>query len=565
MSTKDCVLNGWRCRNAKKWYASGSPIAESVSDSDTWKTDFTSNFGSLNLPVTSSTHHSNGKVTNNMYTICIKFTTPDTGGQPITKIEIGLRVYRNSVKPTAHDGNKLYGCLRTTSASNTSDDSSNWSNTIGNEWSTDTVSSQKASAPSEVTAVFESNDVPFAPNTSYYLFLYAKDNGTSSPVVYYMYGISSSTARVYNAKAHYKAIYTINYISNGHGNAPSIHTKTEGSNLSLKTFISNQDEDSYKVSYNSNSGNTTPTTQTSTKTYKQTQWNTKKDGSGKSYTSGGTYSDNSDLTLYAIWDSGTQNPVNLSAAITKSDASTKYTISYDANGGTSTPADQTLERKKTYTFLKWAADSVSGTKYEPGSSYTPSKDITMYATWQENAPTGSISVSKAISKNDSTQPGYTVTLEPTGGSCSITSLTATDTISYEFIGWEATDGTIYKAKENYSADADTKLTAQWSSKISAYGSVNLPNPGKTGYKFQGWAEDQTAEKGVTGKYTPSKTLTLYAIWSPDGTVRIFIKPDGQAQGEFKIALVYIYNEDTEKYSLVLPYIYNNNSFQILGG
>ena len=72
-----------------------------------------------------------------------------------------------------------------------------------------------------------------------------------------------------------------------------------------------------------------------------------------------------------------------------------YTISYAANGGTSTPSAQT----KTY-----------------GTNLT---------------------IAAAISKTSTTANGYTVTFNANGGSVSPTSKTATDTTSYSFAGWKS--------------------------------------------------------------------------------------------------------------------------------
>lgn len=72
-----------------------------------------------------------------------------------------------------------------------------------------------------------------------------------------------------------------------------------------------------------------------------------------------------------------------------------YTISYDANGGTGAPADQTKNEGEDltlsttiptltgYTFTGWNTDSNgSGTTYEPGASYTTDADLTLYAQWE---------------------------------------------------------------------------------------------------------------------------------------------------------------------------------------
>jgi hypothetical protein len=72
----------------------------------------------------------------------------------------------------------------------------------------------------------------------------------------------------------------------------------------------------------------------------------------------------------------------------------QYTISYDANGGTGAPADQTKTHgvdltlsttkptRSSYSFQGWA-DTASGgsVKYSAGSSYTENADATLYAVW----------------------------------------------------------------------------------------------------------------------------------------------------------------------------------------
>lgn len=73
-------------------------------------------------------------------------------------------------------------------------------------------------------------------------------------------------------------------------------------------------QDQITVSYNANGGSGAPASQTGTSpitlsTVKPTKsncrfnhWNTKSDGTGTKYSSGGKYSGTSDITLYAIWD-----------------------------------------------------------------------------------------------------------------------------------------------------------------------------------------------------------------------------------------------------------------------
>ena len=49
-------------------------------------------------------------------------------------------------------------------------------------------------------------------------------------------------------------------------------------------------------------------------------------------------------------------------------------------------------------------------------------------------------------------------------------------------------------------------------------SVQLPELMAKGYKFIGWAETMNATEGMTGTYTPTGDVTLYAVWKRKGSV-----------------------------------------------
>ena len=150
-----------------------------------------------------------------------------------------------------------------------------------------------------------------------------------------------------------KTSYTVSYNANGGSGAPSNQTKWHGENLTLSTTKPTRTGYSFK------------------------NWNTKADGSGTTYASGGGYTGNAALTLYAQWTANT------------------YTVKYDANGGTGAPANQTKTygvdltlsttkpTRTNYNFLGWSTSSTAtSAQYVSGGKYTANSAVTLYAVWE---------------------------------------------------------------------------------------------------------------------------------------------------------------------------------------
>lgn len=148
------------------------------------------------------------------------------------------------------------------------------------------------------------------------------------------------------------ASYTISYNANGGSGAPSSQTKWYGKNLILSS---------------------TKPTRTG---YIFKGWATSASGS-ISYSQGESYTANSSVTLYAIWQANT------------------YSVKYNANGGTGAPGNQvkaygvtlilsnTKPTRTNYTFKGWGTSASATTvSYAPGASYTKNSGITLYAIWQ---------------------------------------------------------------------------------------------------------------------------------------------------------------------------------------
>lgn len=147
--------------------------------------------------------------------------------------------------------------------------------------------------------------------------------------------------------------YTITYNANGGTGAPGAQTKWRDQTLKLST--------------------TTPTRTG----YTFQGWSTSSTATSATYAAGANYTANSAATLYAVWK-----------AIT-------YTVSYNANGGTGAPGNQTKTYGTTltlsstkptrtnYNFKGWGTSASATTvSYAAGASYTTNAAITLYAVWE---------------------------------------------------------------------------------------------------------------------------------------------------------------------------------------
>lgn len=147
--------------------------------------------------------------------------------------------------------------------------------------------------------------------------------------------------------------YTIKYNANGGSGAPSSQTKWKDQTLTLSS---------------------TKPTRTG---YSFLGWSTSSSATSATYSAGGSYTANAAATLYAVWKANT------------------YTVSYNANGGSGAPGNQTKTYGKTltlsstkptrtnYNFKGWGTSASATTvAYAAGASYTNNAGITLYAVWE---------------------------------------------------------------------------------------------------------------------------------------------------------------------------------------
>ena len=224
-----------------------------------------------------------------------------------------------------------------------------------------------------------------------------------------------------------------------------------------------------------------------------------------------------------------------------------YKITYNANGGSGAPSQQTkshgyditlsstIPTKSGYEFLGWSTSNTATTAtYSAGSKFSSNANTTLYAVWRKlytityNANGGSGAPSAQSKKH-----GQDITL----------STTIPTRSKYDFLGWStsntATSAT-YTAGSKFTNNADTTLYAVWkkiytvtynanggSGSMSAgrkvegsnYAIQNSTFTAPTGYTFKGWAtssSSHTVAYSAGSSYTGNSNITLYAIWYCSG-------------------------------------------------
>ena len=296
-------------------------------------------------------------------------------------------------------------------------------------------------------------------------------------------------------------------------------------------------------------------------------WNTKEDGSGKTYQPGDLYDVNQDggnATLYAQWTAW------------------KHTVTYDKNvpanskktdvknmpGNQTKIYDQNLTLQSNvptrigYTFVKWTTNKDgTGTAYQPGSQYSYNRDsdggtVTLYAVWtpwkytvryDKNVPANSSSqtvsnmpadqtkteeVNLTLSSNKPSRNGYifngwqaqingkAVDYQP-GATLSYDPDVKGSVITLK-AKWTAWKHTIHYDKNVPASSKKTNVTNMPGDQVKVFDtalSIQPMVPKRTGYTFKGWSTTANgkAEYQPGNKYNHDQndgTVTLYAVWTP---------------------------------------------------
>ncbi len=264
----------------------------------------------------------------------------------------------------------------------------------------------------------------------------------------------------------------------------------------------------------------------------------------KDYAPGAWYRENADLTLYAVWESGS------------------YSIVYDANGGTDAPTPQTANKssnitistnkptREGYEFVGWSTSNTASERevqYRGGETYTGRTSMMLYAVWRQKTYTITYNANGGSPTPSSQTKRY-------GESIYITTSRPSRT-HYYFVGWSknANSKTAdYYPNQVYRDNQSVTLYAVWSSAgffsitydanggigepdiqqeipIGTNATISTKRPTRSGYTFLGWSKNRTATT-PDSNYAPGKTysgpsdLQLYAIWGANNQ-KLIVNPN----------------------------------------
>ncbi len=235
------------------------------------------------------------------------------------------------------------------------------------------------------------------------------------------------------------------------------------------------------------------------------------------------------FTLSYDANGGSGSPASVSGStVTISSAPSTpatYTLSYDANGGSVSPSSASRDRS----FLGWNTDpSGNGTTYQPGDSITLSQDTTLYAKWGA----ATIGPLPTPTRQDCQFEIWTTTLNGTTSVSASNILSSNRTIYAKWrygIFLNSNGGTIVQGGTNSSTSfvvyKEHGATFNFNDYM-AYSSISSEDIGDESDKsWLGWSTDPaatTAEYIQSSEYSTDAPLTVYAIYKTNTfTVRFY--------------------------------------------
>lgn len=281
---------------------------------------------------------------------------------------------------------------------------------------------------------------------------YAKITSTSS----YVSGTKSSTAA--NVSVTAKTSYSVKYAANGGSSTPATQTKWHGENLTLAASISRTghtfkswlssaqnktyaagalygyDEattmtaqwqaHTYAVTYNANGGTGAPAAQTKTygtaltlsstvptrTNYNFKGWATSASASAAAYQAGGSYAENTAVTLYAVWELAYQKPRISNYTVNRCDASGKAD---DGGSYAIVSFKWETDRAVSSITVAWTATAGNGSETiaASGSSGTVSQVVGVFSTDATYTVTVTVADSGGSSLESATLAGMAFTVD----------------------------------------------------------------------------------------------------------------------------------------------------------
>lgn len=262
-----------------------------------------------------------------------------------------------------------------------------------------------------------------------------------------------------------------------------------------------------------------------------------------------------------------------------------YTVNFDANGGSVTPASKTVTYDATYgtlpaapnvartgyTFAGWWTAASGGTQITASTTVKITSAQTLYAHWTPKTYTVTLKPNGGTPNTDQTVTATYAAAMPTG------SIAARTKTGYTFAGYydNASAGTKYynvdlSSAKNWDKASNANLYAHWtantytiaydanggtgttSSSTHTYDvakSLTTNGYSKTGYSFVGWATSKALADAGTKAYndgqsvtnlsaTQGATVTLYAIWTANPYTITLNNQSATTAGTPSIAVTY---------------------------
>ena len=319
-------------------------------------------------------------------------------------------------------------------------------------------------------------------------------------------------------------------------------------------------------------------------------WYDAAEGGDKIGEAGATYNPTGEITLYAHWQEKVE-----------------YTVTYNANGGSCSPASATYQgtaltlptpTRTGYEFLGWYTAASGGTRVGgAGDSYTPSANITLYAQWKQVDYKITISTSNAgitgVTNGQTAHYGDTITVTVSFDKSNNKTLTVKDASGNTILSQSAAGTYTFTMP---ASNVTISASSEDDSCVTADTLVTLADGTQKRIDQLTYADELLVWDFYTGSYAvvPSAlivnhgygTQTIIKLTFEDGTVvkainahsffdsnsnkwesidatnahsyigHEFVQANGNGYTTTKLVDVEVYEEYAESYSLVSAYHYN---------